>query len=96
MTISNRTPRVELLNIDWCRTKKLSELRSKFDHGMMVFVESGNLKETPFEKLNWYKSIMAVEEMIKLHVLSNGLGGGFKESFFEIKISQKKTLLELK
>ena len=43
------TVRVELYNMDWCRIKKVSEMRSKMDHGNALFVEQNDLSKNPFD-----------------------------------------------
>lgn len=89
-------PRVELLNMDWARSKKLSELRTSFDHGMMIFVEEGEMKGLKFEQLNWYKAIIGNEDMLKLHVTIDQGAGSLQEKFMDIKINKKRTLSDLK
>ena len=86
----NQTPRVEILNMDWARQKLLKDLRTRFDHGHMLFVESGSMAN--FQNLKWYKAIMGDSEMLKLHV---GLKG-FSIDQLTIKINKNKTLKELK
>ena len=84
------SPRVELLNMDWARNKKLSELKSRFEHGMMVYVEEGSLTEKKFEELDWYQAIVFNEHILKLHIYYNS------EQSIDIKINRNATLLHLK
>jgi len=61
-------PRVELMNMDWARTKLIKDLRSRFDHGTMLLVEQGSLKTVKFENMNWHKSISANDNILKVFV----------------------------
>jgi len=95
MTMSG-PPRVELINMEWALKMKLCDLKSSFDHGMMIYVEEGSLKETKFTDLHWHQAVVFNEEMLKLHISLNEGAGGYQERGFEVKINRKKTLKELK
>lgn len=59
--------RVELFNMDWCRPKKLSEMRSRLDHGHCLFVENNDDKKK-FDLLGWYRAMMNHENIWKLYI----------------------------
>jgi hypothetical protein len=87
---------VELLNIEWCREKKLIELRSRLDHGLAVFVEDNDPK-TKFEELKWHVALSNEHNFIKLHINTTKLfGDDNAESSLPISIHKHKTLLDLK
>jgi len=52
--------------MDWAKPKLIKDLRTRFDHGQMLFVESGNMAD--FLNLKWYKAIMGDSETYKLHI----------------------------
>jgi hypothetical protein len=81
--------RVEYLNMDWCRPKKISEMRSKITHGHCLFVEQNEIKKTPFDKLSWYRCMMMHESLFKLYI-------SFEERSIQISINKTKTLEDLK
>lgn len=84
-------PRLELYNMDYIRAKKLKDVRSQLSQGNMLFVDEGSLKETKFEEMNWYKSIIGNQEILRLKVED-----GVSTEPILIKINKGKTLQELK
>ena len=81
--------RVELFNMDWCRPKKISEMRTKLSHGHCLFVEQNDIKKTPFHKLSWYLCMMMHESLFKLYI-------SFEERSIQLTINKTKTLSDLK
>lgn len=84
----NSSVNVEQYNLDWAKTKKVTEMRSKLTHAHCVFVEDNKAKR-PYDQLRWYKAMKNEENIFKLFV-------NFGENSFSVNIQKTKTLGELK
>ena len=67
-------------------------MHSKLEQGSIVFVEKMEKKPVKFEELNWYKSIVGHEDIVKLNISMTG----FVVDSLEVKMNKNKTLNDLK
>lgn len=80
--------------MDWCKPKKICDLRTKFDQGHFLFAENNDPK-TQFNEFNWYKALMSDNELFKLYInTSHFLGEG--DNVLTVKIKKDHTLEVLK
>lgn len=89
----DKAPRVEFLNMEWARTKKISDLRTKFDHGFSLFVET-NDKAARFDSFKWYQAIMNEANLLKVHVNTESIEG--LPDVTTVTIHKEKSLADLK
>ena len=85
---------VEYFNMDWCKPKKICDLRKSFDQGHFIFAEDNDPK-TQFNEFHWYKALMSDNDLFKLYInTSHFLGDG--DNVLTIKIKKDQTLDTLK
>lgn len=89
------TLRIEYLNMDWMRQKKLESMltnnKDKFAHGTVLFVENNDQK-TPFDKFDWYRAMMNYQDLYKLHINLTELQPDKKEVTIVVQVPKTATL----
>lgn len=59
--------------MEWSKPKKLTEMRSRLDHGHLLFIDEHDPKEKlVFESLNWHKAMVSDSNLFKIYVRVEG------------------------